>query len=244
MKKTALLLAAFAAMVCVGVKAQDSTSSYSVTTDFAYTSKYVFRGVQQSPDAFQPSVEVSAENAYLGLWTSQPITRHYNNEVDIYGGYKYKFNEQLSFEGVGTYYWYPEAHASLGQTKHSYEAGLGATYTLYGVATTVYYYYDFRLHTNTLQGSVGYSIPIKEIGSSFDLSAFYGLAHTSDALPDAAGPRIHDGSSYYGFDVAIPYKLTDKATLSPAFHWADDANNVLDTNRNKFWVSISLSVGF
>ena len=244
MKKTALLFAAFAVVASVSVKAQDSKSSYSVTSDFAYTSKYVFRGVQQSADAFQPSVEISAENAYIGLWTSQPITRHYNNEVDVYGGYKYKFNEQLSFEGVGTYYWYPEAHKSLGQTKNTYEAGLGATYTIYGVSTTVYYYYDFRLHTNTLQGSVGYSLPLKQIGASLDLSAFYALANTRNALPDAAGPRIHDGSSYYGFDVSLPYKLSEKATLSPAVHWADDSNNVLDTNRNKYWVSISLSVGF
>jgi uncharacterized protein (TIGR02001 family) len=244
MKKIAFLLAAFAASGWVRVTAQDVKSSYTVTTDFAYTTKYVFRGVQQSPDAFQPSVEVSAENAYLGLWTNQPITRHYNNEVDIYGGYKYKFNEQLSFEGVGTYYWYPEAHASLGQTRRSYEAGLGATYTIHGVSTTVYYYYDFRLHTSTLQGAVGYSLPLTQIGTSLDFSAFYALARTRDALPDAAGPRIHDGSSYYGVDLAIPYKLTEKATLAPSVHWADDANNVLDNNQNKFWFSISLSVGF
>src|SRR5882724_4464356 len=51
-------------------------SDYSITSDFTYTSKYVFRGVQQARASFQPSLEFATGGWNAGVWTNQPIKRH------------------------------------------------------------------------------------------------------------------------------------------------------------------------
>lgn len=242
MKKIAIILAALAASV--GMNAQDSKSSYSVTTDFTYSSEYIFRGIESADASFQPSVELAMGDFYVGLWTNQPVTKHANNEIDIYLGQKFKMNDQLSFEVVGTYYWYPEARTSLGETKHSYEAGVGATYTVSGISTSVYYYYDFRLEANTVQGSVGYSLPLEALGASLDLSVFYGTVDGKDFAPDALGSAVSQSYSYYGADVSIPYKLNDHATVTTGVHYATNENVPPGTADNNLWFSVGLSVGF
>jgi uncharacterized protein (TIGR02001 family) len=240
MKKTALLLAALTAGT--GLHAQDVKSTYSVTTDFTYASEYIFRGIELADESFQPSIEVSFGDAYVGFWTNQPVTKNADNEIDIYGGYKYKVDDALSFEAVGTYYWYPEA--ASGANDETYEVGLGATYVYQGISTSLYYYYDLELEADTIQLSVGYSVPLEAIGSSVDFSAFYGFADGRDWAPNS-GSKVMEYYSYYGFDVSVPYKLNDKATITTGIHYA--ANERLfdgtapDSN---LWFTVGLSVGF
>lgn len=240
MKKTAILLAAIAAGA--GLNAQDVKSSYSVTTDFTYSSEYIFRGVEAAGNSFQPSVEVSIDDAYIGLWTNNPVTDGESNEIDIYGGYKYKLNDALSFEAVGTYYWYPEATG--GATKDSVEAGLGATYVYQGISTSLYYYYDFVLGADTIQASVGYSVPLEAIGSSVDFSIFGGNVAGRDVAPDS-GAKIMETYNYYGFDISVPYKLNDKASITTAVHYASNDQYFDGTAPDSnLWFSVGLSVGF
>jgi uncharacterized protein (TIGR02001 family) len=251
MKKTALLLAAITAGA--GLNAQDVKSSYSVTTDFTYASEYVFRGVEAAGNSFQPSIEVSAGDAYVGLWTNNPVTDGENNEIDVYGGYKYKLNDALSFEAVGTYYWYPEAGfdsdmfgPGIGgqQTKDSVEVGLGATYVYQGISSSLYYYYDFTLEADTIQASVGYSVALEAIGSSVDFSVFAGTVDGRDLSPDS-GSRVFETYNYYGFDISVPYKLNDKAAITTGIHYA--ANDGLGDGSapdSNLWFTVGLSVGF
>ena len=240
MKKTAILLAAIAAGA--GLNAQDVKSSYSVTTDFTYASEYVFRGVEAAGNSFQPSVEVSVGDAYVGLWTNNPVTDGENNKIDVYGGYKYKVNDALSFEAVGTYYWYPEA--ANGATKDSVEVGLGATYVYQGISTSLYYYYDFTLEADTIQASVGYSVPLEAIGSSVEFSVFAGTADGRDWAPDS-GTRVFETYNYYGFDINIPYKLNDKAAINTGLHYAaNDAYFDGSAPDSNLWFTVGLSVGF
>lgn len=239
MKKITILWAALGA--AAGLYAQDPKSSYSVTTDFAYTSQYVFRGVKAAGSSFQPSVEVTMEDFYLGLWTSQPITKHQDNEIDVYGGYKYKLNESVSLEAVGTYYWYPEAKGFT--TRKSYEAGLGATYTHSSISASLYYYHDFKLKSDTLQGSVGYSLPLQAIGASLDITGFYGTVNSHDASPDSPW-KIRESYNYYGIDVSVPYKLSEKATFTLGGHWARNDNLPPDVDDSHVWWTAGITVGF
>jgi len=247
MKKTAILLAALAAGA--GLNAQDLKTSYSVTTDFTYASEYVFRGIESAGNSFQPSIEVSVGDAYVGVWTNQPVTDNENNEVDFYAGYKFKVNDALSLEAVGTYYWYPEARG--GSTKRSYELGVGATYTYAGISSSLYYYYDIRLHTNTLQASVGYSVPLEAIGTSVDFSVFAGTVEARDWAPDDNVGQVMETYNYYGFDITVPYKLNDKAAITTGLHYAKNDNlgrvvgrPVSTVGDENLWVTVGLSVGF
>jgi uncharacterized protein (TIGR02001 family) len=226
MKKTALIFAALS--VAGATYAADNVNvttkpSYSVTSDFSYTSEYVFRGIKQSNAAFQGSVEVGQDDVRVGLWTSQPIngnrsSGNTNNEVDFYAGYKIKLDKDLTADFVGTYYYYPEAIG--GQTHHSYELGVGGTYDLgganpglAGISTSLYAYYDFRLHQKTVQASVGYSIPLKDYGTSLDFSAYAGQVAASNLAPDWTNHKVGESYGYYGIGVNVPYKLAENAQV-------------------------------
>ena len=241
MKKTAILLAALAAGA--GVQAQEPTSSYSVTTDFTFASEYVFRGVELADNSFQGSVEVSMQDFYIGLWTNQPITRHQDNELDIYAGYKFNLSDVLSLEVVGTYYWYPEATDA--QVKHTTEAGVGLTYNSGGVTTSLYTYYDFDLEAVTTQVSIGYSFPLQAIGASLDVSGYYGYVDADDVAPHSPW-KIGESYDYYGVDVSVPYRLTDRATFTIGAHWADNNNLLMpgEVADDHLWWTAGLTVGF
>ena len=95
--------------------AQASTSG-----NVSLTSDYVFRGVSQSNQepALQGGVEYSADSGfYIGSWGSSiswlsdlstsaaPISS--SLELDVYGGYRGKFSDAVSYDVGAAYYWYP-----------------------------------------------------------------------------------------------------------------------------------------
>ncbi len=227
--------------------AVEPRSDYSITADFTYTSKYVFRGVEQAKESFQPSVELATGGGNVGVWTNQPIKSHQNDEVDFYTGYDYNVNSALKIEGVATYYLYPEASRSLGQTRDSYEGGVGATYTVNGFSPNLYYYHDFRLNSDTVQAAVGYSLPLGSNGFSVDTSVFAAAVNQRTVEPDAIGPGVHDSYNYWGADVTFPYKMSRNATLTVGAHYAN-TDNLSPLNGNlgnqNFWYTAGVSIGF
>ena len=91
-----------------------TTGSVSLTSD------YVFRGVSQSNQepALQGGVEYAADSgAYIGTWgssiswlsdlstTAAPLSS--SLELDVYGGYRGKFSDAVSYDVGALYYWYP-----------------------------------------------------------------------------------------------------------------------------------------
>lgn len=250
MKKIAILISMLAGLAGLTASAQQTASSYQVTTDFSYTSQYVFRGLQAASDAFTPSVEVAIDDFYVGLWTMQPISTWRNerpgNEVDIYAGYKQKVTNTVSLEGIATYYWYPDAQSNRGpayNTSKSYELGVGATWTYNRLTASAYYYYDFRLEASTLVGSVGYSFPIEKLSTSVDVAFYVGAVGARNRYPDSLR-TVRDSYNYYGFDVSVPYHINDRATVTAGIHYANNDNTPPGTPDNKFWFSVGLSVGF
>jgi len=257
MKKTALIFA-FLAVAGVANAADNvnvtSKPSYSVTSDFSYTSEYVFRGIKNSNAAFQGSVEVGQDDIRVGVWTSQPInSKHYSNEVDFYAGYKIKLARDLMADFVGTYYYYPESNTAFGQTHHTYEVGVGGTYDMAGmspafagISTSLYGYYDFRLHQTTVQASVGYSIALKDYGTSLDFSAFVGNASAGNAAPDAKDtPKVKESYNYYGIGLNIPYKLAENAQVHVGASWSANSKYYYDFHpKQDIAINAGITLGF
>ncbi|MFA5058949.1 MAG: TorF family putative porin [Opitutaceae bacterium] len=241
MKKIASLLAALVAGASLQAQMETPKSSYSVTTDFTYTSKYVFRGVQRARDSFQPSVDVTVGDFYVNLWTNQPIIRHEDDEIDLSAGYRYKVTNALKLEAMGTYYWYPEAKG--GSTRDAFEMGVGAIYDIAGVTSRIAYNYDFIRKANILEGSVGSSMPLPAIGSSLDVTVYAGTSKADDAAPDS-GVTVRESYNYYGVDLRVPYQLSQNTKLSVGGHWANNENYILGTPRNRFWFDVGVSAGF
>jgi len=196
-KKTALALAAISAGV--SAQAQEAAKSdLSVTVDVTYVSDYVFRGVKLGDASIQPSVEAAYGDFYAGAWHTSELSHSDGaTETDLYAGYGYQLNDKVKLDGGVTAYTYNGG--SNGDTVEGY-VGVSVDVLL---SPSVYGYYDFDLDVATVEASVGYSIPVDAINASVDLSA---------KLGNVSAP----GEDYtYGVaGVAIPYKLSETATLT------------------------------
>jgi len=206
MKKITLILAAL--VMGASLSAEEAApKSYSVTVDFPYATKYVFRGMEYAEDVVQPSVKFTTGDFYAGIWSSLPLDKGYEAEVDYYVGYGFQLTEGLALDVGATVYHYPGLDGPV--DKSTFEGYAGVNGSVGGVSLGLYVYNDFDLDVFTVQGNLGYSIPINET-ISMNVSASVGNAN-----PDA-------GSSYtyYNVGAQFPYKLNDAATITVGVNWA------------------------
>jgi uncharacterized protein (TIGR02001 family) len=207
MKKTLPLIAALLTSGLAALSAQ--AGDYSVTVDFPYATKYVFRGQEIARSALQPSVEVTANSFYAGVWTNTPLVDPHDptgaarQELDLYGGYNLKLSDSLKLETGLTFYYYPQAVARLTR-EHTTEASLGLNWTVGGFTPAVFAYYDFSLKNWTVQGSLGYSVPLKNLGASLDLNSAVGYVD----------PDVGASYTYYSLGLSVPVKLSDAIKFS------------------------------
>jgi uncharacterized protein (TIGR02001 family) len=202
----------------------------SVSTDLSYTSKYVFRGVEVSTGAFQPSVNVEAGNFYLGVWGSAPVEKGYELEFDYTLGYNLSVSEKWSVDLGATVYHYPQLD-NAGK-KYSTEGYIGLNGELLGFTSETYAFYDRDLKTFTAQQTLGRSFELTS-KLSLDLSASVGRV------------RFDDGSfyTYYGAGANLPYQLSEKTTVTLGAQWAD--HNLTDgTPGNHVWGTFSVGYKF
>jgi len=248
MKTPLMLFATLAVGTGLCAQSDNPRSSYSVTADFTYTSLYVFRGVQRTKDAFQPSIDLKIGDPltgqfYANAWTSQPIRTHEHDEADFTAGYRWRLSDELSAEVLATYYWYPEANH--GETRHATEGGTSLTYNggRYAPTLTAFYFYDFDREAHTGAISLGYGIPIPDIGTSLDVSVYVGTSKADNAAPDS-GVTVRESYNYYGADVEIPYRLSAHTKVTVGGHWATNEKYFPGTPRNRFWVDVGVAVAF
>ena len=232
MKKITMTLLALAAGAFLRAEDTVQTSSYSVTMDFPYVSKYVFRGLECGNDAIQPSVELSVGNGYVGIWTSQPIDHNDYNEFDFYAGYKFDLNDQWSFDLGTTVYVYPELDNGPGVNDTTVETYLGINGDISGIKPGAYVYYDWTLESWTGQVQLGYSYPLKDIGVSLDFSSSFGGVVRKDEAD----------YFYWSLGTQANYSLSEKASVYAGIAYT---SNDLKRVEGNFWVfTTGLSVGF
>ncbi len=230
MKKTILALAVFAAGVSVNAQ-ETAKSALAVTLDTTYVSDYIFRGVKLADASIQPSVEASYGDFYAGLWHSNSISDGSNNfggsETDVYAGYNLAINETFSVDLGATRYTY--TGGSQDDTTEAF-AGVKADVLL---SPSVYYYHDFDLEISSYIASVGHSLPIAQLGLSVDLSATLGYVQIAGENSDY---------TYWGVGGAVPYKLSETATLTGAVNYTSVDDNSIDQDQVVF--SVGLAIGF
>lgn len=230
MKKTALILAALLTGASVNADEAAPASSYSVTVDLPYATKYVFRGVSYADDSLQPSVKVTTGDFYAGIWANAPLDKGFELEIDYYAGYGVKLNDGWSLDVGATLYSYPGLDG-VGVDKTTFEPYAGFNGSFGGMTSATYFYYDTTLDVFTIQQTVGYSIPVDE-KTSVNFAATLGHAN-----PDAGS-----GYTYYGAGLTVPYKLSDKLTLTLGAQYAShDLDGVEDGH---FWGTLGLTYAF
>lgn len=107
------------------------TPEWTFSINVALTSDYIFRGLSQTDQepALQAGIEVDhASGFYFGGWASNIKWLHAytpavsaNVEIDVYAGYRNKFNDDWSYDlGLYTYYYpgdYPSGFTSPNTTE-------------------------------------------------------------------------------------------------------------------------------
>lgn len=257
MKKN-ILIASLALILSAGsINAQSPLDDLSVSTSFAFESKYVFRGIQFSDEAFQPGVDFALGGAYAGVWASLPTFSRQRStvadglfdvnttEVDFYAGYSlpsFDGLEEVAFDVGLTYYTFPDAADGFFDTDaNSVEFYAGASLDTLA-APAVYIYYDIHLDTFTIEGSAGHSFPIDD-KASFDVGGFLGVAIIEDA----------DNLFYYGISADLAYAFSENVSgaIGARFSGTDEeltgfneATDSFSSDKNAIWWGVSFSAGF
>lgn len=237
MKKIVLILAAVAAGL--GLRAEEAAapaSSYSVTVDFPYATKYVFRGAQYAKQSLQPSVEVATGSFAFGIWTNQPITDNTDNEIDFYASYGVPLNDAWKVDTGVCLYYYPELDTGGGADSTTWEPYIGVVGSVSGFSPGVYFYYDATLKVYTYQGQVGYSIALEPAGASLDFSAALGRVD----------PKSGSGYTYYSLGASVPFKISEKGTFTIGVNYTH--NNIAGGDaygkNGNFYGTAGVTIGF
>ncbi|GAB3100640.1 TorF family putative porin [Lysobacter terrae] len=125
-----------------------SDAQAGTSGSIALTSDYLFRGISQNDQdpALQAGVEYAADSGfYVGTWGSNVSwlsdlsaagTSVSNSlELDVYGGYRGKLSEAVSYDVGALYYWYPGDYPSGFNSPDTGEIYAGVTVAAFKGAT-------------------------------------------------------------------------------------------------------------
>jgi uncharacterized protein (TIGR02001 family) len=226
MKKIAFIVALSLASAAA-LRADD----LQVSLDVPFASKYVFRGVELTPAAIQPDLEISTGDqsgpqGYGGVWGNYPLDTNTKNEFDFYGGYRWPVlpGSDWKLDAGVTIYDLPQGFYTPHESDSSEEIYLGL---MGGTATvadgrivlmpTAYVYHDFTREDYTAIGALGFSFPLERLGTAVNVTLKVGGV-TAQRTPDY---------TFGGTDVEVPYRVGPNTTLTVGGHYAtSDLENV------------------
>ena len=216
MKKLLVIAATLAAFSSLKAETEMSVAA-------GYESKYIFRGAQLADESMTVSIDASFDNAYLGMWTNQPITGNFDNEFDFYGGMGFDVAEGVSMDVGGTLYYYPES----GTGTETFELYAGFAFET-ELNPAFYIYYDLDLEAFTFEGSIGHSFEMDD-AASLDVAGFYGYV-------DGDGFDY----SYYGLSADVVYSLSDNSAASVGVRFSNGSDDISD----EIYFGAALTTGF
>ncbi|TCV88206.1 TorF family putative porin [Sulfurirhabdus autotrophica] len=231
-----LILAGFTTLSMLAVSgtasAAEAAPAYTLTSNVSLVSDYYFRGLTQTwhKPALQGGVDYAHSSGfYAGLWASNVSGNQYSGgslEVDYYGGYNGKINDDFSWT-AGLYgYYYPGANvnksagpnASTADVKfNNLEWNVGVSYKWLSAKYSQSFTDYFGLNTNT-----GYTSDTK--GSSYidlsasiplmdDLSLGLHVGHTDIKSKTAAGGN----PDYNDYKIGVTKTFKDGWNIGVAY---------------------------
>lgn len=232
MKKTLVI---GLAVLCAGSVAR--SQDFSISSDLTFASEYIFRGIKLAENSLQPSIEFAADEFYAGLWTNLPLenrsSANLEDELDFYLGFTPKLSDAVTLDIGATHYYFTGA-SGRPTTDSTTEAFIGANFLFENFSPGVYAYYDFDLEAFTIQGNLGFSIPLDQVGTSLDLA--FNVGHVN---PDEGESYL-----YYGAGLSVPYKINENATVKVGVNWASHDLNDQLIEDDHLWFTAGVTVGF
>lgn len=250
-KKLLIALFSLVAVGTVSIRAQAPAAkpaaapAYTVTSTFSAVSQYMFRGQRLGGPSWQPSVEVGAGDATIGLWSNLPFKDKVKDssdpEFDLYGSYTVAIDKDLSIVPGFTLYDYPKAPTKDGYYRSTFEPSLALNYTIAGVKLTPKYYYDVTLRGPTYEFNAAYALPLKDLGTELDFTGQIGTFIVRDAANNTS-PSVKSWGDYWLLGVAAPFQLTKESKLTVGFAYTEGRDAYAKQGRSPK-VSNSLAVG-
>lgn len=220
----------------------------NVTSDITFASEHVSRGIERANESFQPSVEASFGDFYLGVWSNLPATNNQElTELNYVGGFSLYVPQWVgeSFDIGATVYHFPDAGV-----QRTHEAYVGTQVDLPnipGTSLAAYYRYDFDVRSHNIEGSIGYSFSLEQWvpqAASIDVSVLAGGQFGGDMKNH--GIRPSEDYRYYGAKLEVPYYLNDFSNVTAGLHYETADNYTFrpgERGKNLFW-TISYTAGF
>lgn len=245
-------LIALGAVALVSASTAGAQSELSVTTSFTYETAYMFRGVKLAENTYFPSIDVSYDAFYAGVWAALPVDTRTDNEVDFYAGYGLQLSELMSLDLGATYYTYPSS------TDKFFDGDVNTLEFYAGLAFEVpyspafYVYYDIDVEAFTFELSAGHSIEIAE-NLTFDVSAAGGWVVLDDDLDsaDLTDLDTYDNYGYFVATVGFGYAVTEATSISIyASHsiatedYGFMRGGRYEVSDNETWFGFSVTAGF
>jgi hypothetical protein len=140
-----------------------------------------------------------------------------------------------------TAYFYPSAPTSAGFYRTTFEPSLALNYTVEGVKLTPKVYYDTVLKGATYELTLGYAVPLKDIGSELGFAATAGTFLLKDAANDAS-PAVKSWGDYWSLGVTMPFQLDKNSKISLGLAYAE-GRNAFTKQGNLGKAANSLAVG-
>lgn len=224
MKKLVQTLALAGLVVAPAIAmAEDSPISANV----GLFSDYKFRGVSQTLNraAIQGGFDYEhSSGVYAGVWGSNvdgSALNGANMEMDLYAGYNYKLNDDISFGVGGLYFYYPGQVTGVNEV-NTFELNASASWKWFtgkvSYATTDYFGIANSDGTTYAELAFEYGLPM-DIG----FKAHYGWTRV-----DGSGNGVNDyddwsvglSKSLIGLDFGLSYVDTDMSKSHPLFYSA------------------------
>ena len=247
------LIGLLASCAASGGAAPFDASTGTWTVSPAFTSKYLYRGVELAGASFQPWIDYTVGNLSVGLWSSFALEDRVDGdadpELDLYGSYVFS-NAAGSFSVVpGVYlYTYPDAESNNGVHRATLEPSLGAIFRVAGIQFTPKVYYDVTLKGTTYELTAAVALPLTTLGTELDFSATAGTFKVSDAI-ERSTPAVKNWGDYWMMGVAVPVQVSPRSKVIAAIIYSEGRNNffkqgTLPRERNENahgWTAVTLT---
>jgi uncharacterized protein (TIGR02001 family) len=246
MSKKQLIAASVVAFVALPTFAEDAPkppeppkAPYTLSANVFLVSDYLFRGITQTwgKPAIQGGFDfVHDSGIYLGTWGSNVSSNEFpggSMEWDLYGGYNYKLNDDVTLGAGVLYYFYPGANldkanpALASRSLNTFEGNLSGSWKWIGVklsyAFTDYFGADKELGfkddtKGTIYPEVNVNYPLMD---NLTLVGHVGYTHYAEKL---AAPNVNgkDDPSYVDWKLGVSWVWKDGWTLGA--YYVDTSN--------------------
>lgn len=224
----ALMMGGSTGLLAQAPAAAAAAPSSSWTLTPVVVSQYMLRGARLGGLSFQPVVEYTSGPVTAGIWNSIPLADRVpgqsNPEIDPYASYTTELAKDLTLQTGFILYLYPAARKKDGFYKMTFEPSVALNYTVEGIKLTPKIYYDTVLKQTLLEGSVAYSVPLKDAGTELAFLGQWGTFKAKDALENSS-PSTKNWGEYWLAGVSLPFQVTKDSKLTIGWAYTKGSDN-------------------